>query len=82
MLALLVAQNIAFYVIAALMVFGAIRVVTCKNVVHAALWLVLVLACRDIRVSAVGADSNDDAEPVGLLSVAGRLISKVLPMGR
>jgi len=44
MLALLVAQNIAFYVIAALMVFGAIRVVTCKNLVHAALWLVLVLA--------------------------------------
>jgi NADH-quinone oxidoreductase subunit J len=44
MLALLVAQNIAFYVIAALMVFAAIRVVTCKNVVHAALWLVLVLA--------------------------------------
>jgi NADH-quinone oxidoreductase subunit J len=44
MLALLVAQNIAFYVIAALIVFGAIRVVTCKNLVHAALWLVLVLA--------------------------------------
>jgi NADH-quinone oxidoreductase subunit J len=44
MLALLVAQNIAFYVIAAMMVFGAIRVVTCKNLVHAALWLVLVLA--------------------------------------
>jgi len=44
MLALLVAQNIAFYAIAALMVFGAIRVVTCKNLVHAALWLVLVLA--------------------------------------
>ena len=44
MLALLVAQNIAFYVIAAPMVFGAIRVVTCKNLVHAALWLVLVLA--------------------------------------
>lgn len=44
MLALLVAQNIAFYVIAALMVFGALRVVTCKNLVHAALWLVLVLA--------------------------------------
>ena len=44
MFALLVAQNIAFYVIAALMVFAAIRVVTCKNVVHAALWLVLVLA--------------------------------------
>jgi NADH-quinone oxidoreductase subunit J len=44
MLALLVAQNIAFYVIAAMMVVGAIRVVTCKNLVHAALWLVLVLA--------------------------------------
>ena len=44
MLALLVAQNIAFYAIAALIVFGAIRVVTCKNLVHAALWLVLVLA--------------------------------------
>lgn len=44
MLALLVAQNIAFYVIAALMVVGAIRVVTCKNLMHAALWLVLVLA--------------------------------------
>ena len=44
MLALLVAQNVAFYVIAALMVFGAVRVVTCKNLVHAALWLVLVLA--------------------------------------
>ena len=44
MLALLVAQNIAFYVIAALMVFGALRVVTCRNLMHAALWLVLVLA--------------------------------------
>ena len=44
MLALLVAQNIAFYIIAALIVFGAVRVVTCKSVMHAALWLVLVLA--------------------------------------
>ena len=44
MLALLVAQNLAFYIIAALMVVGAIRVVTCKNLMHAALWLVLVLA--------------------------------------
>jgi NADH-quinone oxidoreductase subunit J len=39
-----VAQNIAFGVIAAMMVLGAIRVVTSSNVVHAALWLVLVLA--------------------------------------
>lgn len=44
MFALLVAQNIAFYLIAALIVFGAIRVVTCRNLVHAALWLTLVLA--------------------------------------
>jgi len=40
----MVAQNIAFGVIATIMVFGALRVVTVKNVVHAALWLVLVLA--------------------------------------
>lgn len=40
----LIAQNIAFAVIAALMVFSAIKVVTTKNVVHAALYLVLVLA--------------------------------------
>jgi NADH-quinone oxidoreductase subunit J len=39
-----VSQTVAFGIIAALMVFGAIRVVTTKNVVHAAMWLVLVLA--------------------------------------
>lgn len=44
MLALLVAQNIAFYVIAAIMVVSAVRVVSSRNVMHAALWLVLVLA--------------------------------------
>jgi NADH-quinone oxidoreductase subunit J len=38
-----VAQNVAFYIIAAGMVWGALRVVTTKNVVHAALWLVVVL---------------------------------------
>lgn len=40
----LVAQNIFFGLIAALMVVGAIRVVTADNVFHAALWLVTVLA--------------------------------------
>jgi NADH-quinone oxidoreductase subunit J len=40
----LVAQNIAFGVIAAMMILGAVRVVTTTNVVHAALWLVLVLS--------------------------------------
>jgi NADH-quinone oxidoreductase subunit J len=39
-----VAQNIAFYVIGAIMVVSAVRVVTVKNMVHAALWLVIVLA--------------------------------------
>jgi NADH-quinone oxidoreductase subunit J len=40
----LVAQNIAFAIIAALMVFAAVRVVTTGKIVHAALWLVVVLA--------------------------------------
>src|SRR5687767_4570336 len=40
----LVAQNIAFGVIAFMMVVSAIKVVTTKNVVHAALYLVVVLA--------------------------------------
>lgn len=38
-----VAQNIGFGIIAAAMIFAAISVVTTKNVVHAALWLVVVL---------------------------------------
>jgi len=38
------AQNIFFYVIAAVMAFSALRVVTVRNVVHAAMYLVLVLA--------------------------------------
>jgi NADH-quinone oxidoreductase subunit J len=44
MLGAMVAQNIAFGVIAAMMIVGALRVVTTNNVVHAALWLVVVLA--------------------------------------
>src|SRR5579864_3479569 len=39
-----IAQNIAFGVTALAMAVGAVRVVTTKNVVHAALWLMLVLA--------------------------------------
>ena len=39
-----VPANIAFGIGAAFMVFSAIKVVTTKNVVHAALYLVLVLA--------------------------------------
>ncbi len=40
----MVAQNIGFGIIALMMVIGALRVVTTDNVVHAALWLVVVLA--------------------------------------
>ena len=39
-----VAQNIGFGIIAAMMIVGAIKVVTSSNVVHAALSLVVVLA--------------------------------------
>jgi NADH-quinone oxidoreductase subunit J len=38
-----VAQNVGFYIIAAAMLFGGFRVVTTKDVVHAALWLAVVL---------------------------------------
>jgi NADH-quinone oxidoreductase subunit J len=38
-----IAQHIAFGIIATGMIIGALRVVTTTNVVHAALWLVLVL---------------------------------------
>lgn len=38
-----VAQNVGFGIIAAGMIFAALCVVTSKNVVHAALWLVVVL---------------------------------------
>jgi len=40
----MVAQNLFFYAFAAVIVFSAIRVVTTQNVVHAALYLVAVLA--------------------------------------
>jgi len=40
----MIAENIAFGVTAFGMAVGAVRVVTTKNVVHAALWLMLVLA--------------------------------------
>ncbi len=40
----LVAQNIFFGIFAAIMIVGALRVVTSDNIVRAALWLVCVLA--------------------------------------
>ena len=39
-----VAQNVGFYIIAAVMVVFAVRVVTVNNVVHAALSLIMVMA--------------------------------------
>ena len=41
---MMVAENVAFYLIAAVMVGAAVRVVTTRHIVHAALYLVLVLA--------------------------------------
>ncbi len=41
---LYVAQNVFFAIIALAMIYSAFRVVTTSNVVHAALWLVVVLA--------------------------------------
>jgi NADH-quinone oxidoreductase subunit J len=38
-----VAQNVGFFILAVPMVLAALLVVTTKNVVHAALWLVVVL---------------------------------------
>lgn len=40
----LVAQNIAFAILAVTIVVAAVKMVTTSNVVHAALWLVVVLA--------------------------------------
>lgn len=52
----MVAQNIFFGIIAAAMVGSAIKVVTTKNVVHAALYLVIVLAGVAAQFILVGAE--------------------------
>jgi NADH-quinone oxidoreductase subunit J len=52
----LVAQNVAFGIIAAMMIFAAFRVVTTKNVVHAAVYLVLVLAGAAAQFILLGAE--------------------------
>jgi NADH-quinone oxidoreductase subunit J len=51
-----VAQNVFFGLLAAATVLGAIRVVTTTNVVHAALWLVLVLAGVGANFLLLGAE--------------------------
>jgi NADH-quinone oxidoreductase subunit J len=51
-----VAQNIGFTIIAVMMVVGALRVVTTSNVVHAALWLVVVLSGAAAQYVLLGAE--------------------------
>jgi NADH-quinone oxidoreductase subunit J len=51
-----VAQNIFFYLIAAVMVIAALRVVTTDNIVHAALYLVVVLAGVAAQFILLGAE--------------------------
>jgi NADH-quinone oxidoreductase subunit J len=51
-----VAQNVFFAMLAAVMIYGAIRVVTTNNVVHAALWLVVVLSGAAGNYVLLGAD--------------------------
>ena len=51
-----VAQNIFFYIIAAVMVIAALRVVTTSNIVHAALYLVVVLAGVAAQFVLLGAE--------------------------
>ncbi len=52
----LVAQNVFFWVIAAVMVICAFRVVTTKNIMHAALYLVVVLAGVAAQFILLGAE--------------------------
>jgi len=51
-----VAQNVAFSIIAAMMIFAAVRLVTTDNVVHAAVYLVLVLAGAAAQFILLGAE--------------------------
>lgn len=52
----LVVQNIAFGIIAAMMIYSAVRVVTTSNVVHAAAFLVMVLAGAAAQFILLGAE--------------------------
>jgi NADH-quinone oxidoreductase subunit J len=52
----LAAQNVAFGILAAIMVFSAFRVVTTNNVVHAAFYLVMVLAGVAAQFILLGAE--------------------------
>jgi NADH-quinone oxidoreductase subunit J len=51
-----IAQNVFFGIIAVVALVGAIAVVTTRNVVHAALWLVVVLAAVGASFLLLGAE--------------------------
>jgi len=51
-----VAQNIAFGIVAAAIVLAALRVVTTRNIVHAALYLIIVLAGVAAQYFLLGAE--------------------------
>jgi NADH-quinone oxidoreductase subunit J len=51
-----VAEHVGFAVIGLTMLVGAVRVVSTKNVVHAALWLVVVLAGAAAQYLLLGAE--------------------------
>lgn len=53
---LFVAQNVFFGLFAAVMLYAGFRVVTTHNVVHAALWLVIVLAGVAVNFILLGAE--------------------------
>lgn len=56
MIGAVVAQNVFFYLIAAVMIVAAIRVVTTNDVIHAALYLVVVLAGVAAQFILLGAE--------------------------
>ena len=60
-----VAQNVGFYIIAAGMVWGALRVVTTKNVVHGALWLIVVLGGAAAQYILVATRDGDGPAQAG-----------------
>jgi NADH-quinone oxidoreductase subunit J len=81
------AQNVAFGIIAAVMGISAIRVVTTQNVVHAALYLVLVLAGVGMNFILLGAEFTAVTQfivyigAVVVLFLFGILLTKA-PIGR
>jgi NADH-quinone oxidoreductase subunit J len=81
------AENVSFGIIAAVMAISAIRVVTTQNVVHAALYLVMVLAGVGMNFILLGAEFTAVTQfivyigAVVVLFLFGILLTKA-PIGR